>query len=87
MRSIIDSPEGKAACIKATDEGWPAIAGVDPLLAKKFPSDYGKHNRTTHTAGTFVSQVMTSSGYKRIRKMSATPKGCVARSGELYSKK
>src|SRR4051794_27599599 len=29
---IINSPEGKAACIAANDAGLPAVAGVDPML-------------------------------------------------------
>jgi len=32
MCDIVDSPEGKAAYIKATENGLPAMSGVDPIL-------------------------------------------------------
>jgi len=32
MREIINAPEGRSACIEATLDGLPAIAGVDPML-------------------------------------------------------
>ena len=87
MRAVVYSSEGEAACIRATAEGWPAIAGVDPLLADKFGAAYGKHNMTTHWAGRFVSDVMAGCGYRQIGKMSDTPENSVARSGEMYSRK
>src|SRR5664279_1146817 len=33
MFDIINSPQGRAACIRATEEGFPAIAGVEPMLS------------------------------------------------------
>ena len=87
MRAVVYSSEGEAACIRATEEGWPAIAGVDPLLAERFGVDYGKHNMTTHWAGRFVADVMARRGHHQIGRMAETPKGCVARSGEMYSKR
>ncbi len=87
MADVVRSEECKKACIKAVEEGWPAIAGVDPYLAEKFGVDYGKHNMTTNLAGHLVAEVMRSLGYRMIGKMGPTPKGCVARSGELWEKK
>ncbi|HJO68728.1 MAG TPA: hypothetical protein QF804_03495 [Rhodospirillales bacterium] len=87
MQAVVDSDDGLIACIKATDEGWPAIAGVDPLLSVKFGVDYGKHNMTTHWAGRFVADVMRRHGYVQVGKEADTPEGCVARSGEVYAKK
>ncbi len=75
------------ACIKTVEEGWPANTGVDSYLAEKFGMDYGKHNMTTNLAGHLVAEVMRSLGYRMIGKMGPTPKGCVARSGELWEKK
>lgn len=86
MRAVVYSSEGEAGCIRATEEGWPAIAGVDPFLAEKFGADYGKHNMTTHWVGRFVADVMARRGYKQIGKVAETPKVCVARSGGVYSK-
>ena len=86
MEIIINSEEGKAACGKAAEDGWPPIAGVDPLLAKAFIADYGKHNMTTNTAGHLVAELMRRLGYKMVGKTGPTPKGCVAMSGELWEK-
>ena len=69
MREVIRSDEGRAACIQATDDGWPAMAGVDPLLAGKFGADYGKRNMSTHWAGRFVSEVMSEAGYRQVGKL------------------
>ena len=86
MEIIINSDEGKAACVKAVEEGWPPIAGVDPMLAKAFTVDYGKHNMTTNTAGHLVAELMRRLGYNMMDKVGPTPKGCIAQSGELWSK-
>ncbi len=86
MEAIVQSPEARAECIKAVEDGWPAIAGVDPMLAEVLGVDYGKHNMTTHWAGHLVADLMRSLGYRMVGKMGATPKGCVARSGELWTK-
>ena len=86
MEAIINSPEGKAACIKAVEDGWPALAGVDPMLAEEFPADYGKHSQTTGWAGHLVADAMRAMGYKMLGKEGKTPDGCVARSGELWEK-
>lgn len=87
MADVVQSEECKKACIKAVEEGWPAIAGVDQFLAEKFRADYGKHNMTTNLAGHLVADLMRSLGYRMVGKMGPTPKGCVARSGELWEKK
>lgn len=86
MEAIVQSPEGRAGCIEAVENGWPAIAGVDPMLADALGVDYGKHNMTTHWAGHLVADLPRSLGYRMFGKMGATPKGCVARSGELWTK-
>ena len=86
MEIIIISPEGKVACVKAMEDGWLPIAGVDPMLAKAFTVDYGKHNMTTNTAGHLVAELMQRLGYKMMDKVGSTPKGCVAMSGELWEK-
>ena len=87
MEAIINSPEGKAACIKATEDGWPAIAGIDAMLAEAFNVDYGKHNMTTNWAGHIVANLMRRSGYQMVGKVVSTPKGCIAQSGELWESK
>ena len=83
---IVHSDEGRAAAFEAAEEGLPALAGVDPLLAEALGVDYGKHNMTTHTAGAFVAEVMRSMGY-RDTGQSPTPEGCIAKSGQLWKRK
>ena len=87
MDAVIRSDEGRKACIDAVDRGLPAIAGVDPMLAAQFGTDYGKHNMTTHAAGRLVAAVLREMGYVMEGRMADTPKGCVARSGELWRKR
>lgn len=86
MEAIINTTEGKAACIKAVEDGWPALAGVDPTLAEEFPADYGKHNQTTDWAGHLVANAMRAMGYKKLEKQGKTPEGSVAKTGELWEK-
>jgi len=86
MESIINSAEGKAACIKAVEDGWPALAGVDPMLAEEFPADYGKHNQTTDWAGYLVADLMRQMGYKKLEKQGKTPESCVAKTGAIWEK-
>ena len=87
MEAIIDTPEGKAACVKATEDGWPAIAGIDPMLVKTLKGDYSKKNMTTNWAGKIVADLMRRSGYRVVGKKKSTPNGCIAQSGELWEKK
>ena len=86
MEAVIQSAECRIACIKAVEQRLPAIAGADPLLAVKFQADYGKHNMTTNVAGHLVANLMRSLGFRMVGREAATPPGCVARSGELWSK-
>ena len=87
IRVVVESEEGQKACVAAAEKGLPPLAGIDPMLAEKFAVDYGKHNMSTNWAGHFVANVMKARGYEQIGQMGATPASCVARSGELYSRK
>ena len=51
MHEIINSPEGRAACLKASQNGLPAISGVDPMLNQALGVEYRKGNMATQTAG------------------------------------
>jgi len=51
MWEVINSREGRAEAVKATDMGLPAMAGIDPLLQVALGVDYGPHNMGTATAG------------------------------------
>lgn len=84
IHEIVNSPEGKAACIRAVDAGHPALGGVDPLIAEKLGSQYGAHNMSTNAAGWIVADLMRALGYRKQGKSASTPEGSVARSGELW---
>ena len=80
MHEIIHSVAGREAAILAAKAGLPALAGVDPLIARALGADYGPHNFATNTAGSLVGELMSSLGYRKAAPM-ALPPGCVARSG------
>lgn len=87
MDEIINSDAGRAACRKAVEDGHPALAGADPMLAAEFPADYGKHNQTTDWAGHLVADAMRAMGYTQQDKKGKMPDGCVAKTGELWDSK
>jgi hypothetical protein len=86
MYDIINSEEARVAMIQATEAGWPALAGVDPMLNHALGVDYGKHNMTTNTAGEFVTERMRALGYTKGNQRPMPP-GCVARSAVMFVKK
>jgi hypothetical protein len=85
IEDIIRSPEGRARAKDASDQGLPAMAGVDPLLAAQVGSAYGTYD-TTSWAGTFVAEEMELMGYKQTRKK-PLPEGCVARTAAYFEKR
>ena len=85
MHEIVFSKEGRAAAVSATEEGLPALAGVDPLIARALTVDYGKHNMTTATAGEIVAHLMRHLGYREAGRSGKMPAGCVAQSGMLWT--
>jgi len=83
MHEIINSPAGRAACLKATDQGLPAIAGVDGMLSAALGIDYRGENMATHTAGSLVGELMRSQGFVH-GGQKALPSGCVAKTGAVW---
>jgi hypothetical protein len=63
MRNITASPEARAACIEATLDGLPAIAGVDPLVHEAMGPDYRRSDEAIATLGVLVAELMASLGY------------------------
>lgn len=85
MYEIINSKEGRAACIAATDDGLPAIAGVDHMLSQALGVEYQQDNRGTVTAGILVGQMMTYLGYVQVSKR-PLPEGSVAKTGAYWKR-
>lgn len=86
MWEIINSDIGKAACIKATADGLPAIAGVDSLLNDALGIDYRGENMATVTAGSLVGELMRSLGYVRGNQR-PLPSGSIAKTGAFWEKR
>ena len=87
MEKIVNSDEARSACRKAVENGFPALAGVDPMLAEAFPGDYGKHNQTTLWVGHLVAEIMRDMGFRELNKQGKMPDGCVARTGMMWDRK
>lgn len=85
IEEIIRSDEGRAAGKQASDDGLPAMAGVDHMLSAALGSRYGNHD-TTSWAGTFMADVMADAGYVQTRKK-PMPEGCVAKTAAFFEKR
>lgn len=85
IEEIIRSDKGRAAGKRASDEGQPAMAGVDHMLSAALGSRYGNHD-TTSWAGTFMADVMADAGYVQTRKK-PMPEGCVAKTAAFFEKR
>jgi hypothetical protein len=84
-RGIIRSDDGRTAGKAASDQGLPALAGVDPMLSAALSSKYGGHD-TTSWAGTLIAEVMAEAGYVQTRKK-PMPVGCVAKTAAFFEKR
>lgn len=83
MRDVIESPEGQAACLKATADGLPALAGVERMIVERMGGRYGPFSMMTVTAGSIVGELMLSKGY-RIEKQKKMPEGSVAKTAAFW---
>jgi len=86
MAEIILSPAGRSACVEATLDGLPAIAGVDPLLHDAFGRDYRQSDEAVATAQTLVAQVMDELGYEPAGSK-RLPSRYIARTGVFWKRK
>ena len=85
IEEIIRSDEGRKAGKQASDDGLPAMAGVDYMLSAALGSKYGI-NDTTSWAGTLMAEVMAEAGYVQTRKK-PMPEGCVAKTAAFFEKR
>ena len=84
IREIVNSKEAEAAMRKAVADGWPPMAGVDPMLAKALREDYGGHNQATARAGDLVAKKMRQLGFKDTGKEGYLPAHCVAKTARIF---
>lgn len=85
IEEIIRSDKGRQAGKEASDQGLPAMAGVDPMLSAALGSKYGGHD-TTSWAGTLMTEVMAEAGYVQTRKK-PMPLGCVAKTAAFFERR
>ncbi len=85
MAEIVASAEGRSACIEATLDGLPAIAGVDPLLHEAFGAAYRLSDEAVATAATLVAELMAAQGYVEAGRKNL-PNRYVARSGVFWKR-
>jgi hypothetical protein len=86
MATIITSPEGRSACVEATLDGLPAIAGVDPLLHDALGREYRQSDEAVATAQSLVAQVMDELGYAPAANK-VLPSRYIARAGVFWKRK
>lgn len=85
MAEIIATPEAKSACIEATLDGLPALAGVDPLFHAALGPAYRRNDEAVATASLLVAELMTALGYVEAGRKDL-PSRYVARSGVFWKR-
>ncbi|MDR3508990.1 MAG: hypothetical protein P4L64_13940 [Caulobacteraceae bacterium] len=86
MAAIMARPEARSACIEATLDGLPAIAGVDPLFHEAFGPAYRRSDEAIATANALVAALMGERGYVEAGRKDL-PSRYVARSGLFWKRK
>jgi len=86
MEQLVNSAEGIKRAVRATNEGHPALGGVDELLRRELGSEYARVNNGTWWAGFAVAQVMREMGYVEAGTGKCPP-GCVAGQGIVWKPK
>jgi hypothetical protein len=82
---IVATPQARSACIEATLDGLPAIAGVDPLLHDALGPAYRKSDEAIATAAAQVAELMRGLGYVEAGSKSL-PTRYVARGGVFWKR-
>ena len=83
MGRIVNSAQGVAAGKEATEQGLPALAGIDPLIRAAFGAEYENTFEATIQAGYLVALMMRKQGYRNSGRQGRL-QGCVAMTGEIY---
>jgi hypothetical protein len=86
MEQLVNSADGIKRAVRATNDGQPALAGVDELLRRELGSEYARANNGTWWAGFTVAQMMRDMGYVEAGTGNCPP-GCVATQGIVWKPK
>jgi hypothetical protein len=85
MAEIMASREARSACIEATLDGLPAVAGADALFHEALGSTYRHNDAAMATAHALTAELMTSLGYVEAGRKDL-PSRYVLRNGVFWKK-
>lgn len=86
MQRLVNSADGIKRAIRANNEGYPALAGVDELLRHEPGSEYERASNGVWWAAFTVAQMMREMGFVEAGTGNC-PSGCVARQGIIWKPK
>ena len=86
MEQVVNSADGIKRAVRATNDGQPALAGVDPLLRQELGSEYIRANDSIWWAGFVVGQIMRDMGYVEAGTGKCPP-DCFAHQGVIWRPK
>jgi hypothetical protein len=84
MQSVIFSAEGKAAAIKAAQQGRAPMEAIDRMLQSALGSAYSSEDEGTIQAGYLVANLMKQNHWAVSGKRGKLPADCVAKTAALY---
>jgi hypothetical protein len=85
IAKIVNSIEGRRAALAATENGRPALEGVDPLLRAALGKKYTGIYEATIQAGYLIAIMMRRLGYEKTGEKPLSV-DCFAKTGATYSK-
>jgi hypothetical protein len=86
VEQLVNSADGIKRAVRATNDGQPALAGVDTLLRQELGSEYVRANNGTWWAGFAVAQLMRDMGFVEAGTRKC-PSDCVAGQGIVWKPK
>ena len=86
MRELVNSADGIKRAVRATNDGQPALAGIDALLRQELGSEYVRATNGAWWAGFAVAQLMRELGFVEAGT-GKCPSGCVAAQGIVWQPK
>jgi hypothetical protein len=85
MQTIMAGPAARSACIEATLDGLPAVAGADAMFHEALGLAYRHNDAAIATAHALTADLMTGLGYVEAGRKDL-PNRYVARSGVFWKR-
>ena len=83
MQRLVNSADGIRRAVRATNDGQPALAGVDALLREELGAEYARAVDGGWWAEFTVAQVMRDLGFVEAG-IGKCPEGCIAGEGTVW---